>query len=138
MTLVRQNAARRSDPALRSDAELLARFAAGDADAARELAVRHLPRLLSFATRMLQGDRAEAEDVAQETMLRLWRIAPDWRAGEARVSTWLFRVAGNLCTDRLRRQGRRPAMALEEAAEPADGAPGAETRLIADQRLAAL
>jgi RNA polymerase sigma-70 factor (ECF subfamily) len=49
------------------------------------------------------GDMAEAEDVAQECFLRLWRTAPKWR-GEARVGTWLHRVAHNLCIDRLRRR----------------------------------
>ncbi|OIQ66991.1 ECF RNA polymerase sigma factor SigE [mine drainage metagenome] len=51
-------------------------------------------------------------------MLRLWRIAPEWRQGEAQVSTWLYRVTTNLCTDRLRR--KRP-LALETAPEVEDG-----------------
>ena len=50
------------------------------------------------------GDAAEAEDVTQETMLRLWRIAPDWQADRAALGTWLYRVASNLCIDRLRRR----------------------------------
>jgi hypothetical protein len=74
------------------DEALLVLYANGDPAAARELAARHLPRVMGFAARMLGGDRAEAEDVAQEAMLRLWRIAPDWRQGEAKVSTWLYRV----------------------------------------------
>ena len=68
-----------------TDAELLARYAAGEQAAARALTFRHAPRLLALARRML-GDAAEAEDVAQETLLRLWKIAPDWR-DEARLST---------------------------------------------------
>lgn len=138
MTLARQATAPLSDTGPGGDAALLARYARGDASAARELAGRHLPRLLSYAARMLQGDRAEAEDVAQEAMLRLWRIAPDWREGEAQVGTWLYRVAANLCTDRLRRRGRRGAVALDDAPEPADEAPGAEARLMAEDRMAAL
>ena len=58
------------------DEALLVLYANGDPLAARELAARYLPRVMGFATRMLSGDRAEAEDVAQEAMLRLWRIAP--------------------------------------------------------------
>jgi len=48
--------------------------------------------VLSYAAR-LTGDAAEAEDVAQEAMLRLWRVAPDWRTGEAKVTTWLYQSA---------------------------------------------
>src|SRR5918997_4063532 len=84
-----------------TDAELLARYAGGDQSAARELTSRHAPRIFALARRML-ADAAEAEDVTQETMLRLWRIAPDWQ-DRAAVGTWLYRVASNLCIDRLRR-----------------------------------
>ncbi|HMO09535.1 MAG TPA: RNA polymerase sigma factor [Paracoccaceae bacterium] len=125
-------------PAAPADAALLAAYARGDAAAARMLALRHLPRLVGYATRILGGDRAEAEDVAQEAMLRLWRIAPDWRDGEAEVSTWLYRVAANLCTDRLRRRMRRGGPGLDEVPEMPDGSPDIEARLIAGDRLAAL
>ncbi len=117
------------------DEALLARYGAGEALAARLLARRLLPRVLAVATRMLGGDRAEAEDVAQEAMLRLWRIAPDWRPGEARVSTWLYRVVVNLCTDRLRRARSAP---LDAVPEPADDAPGPLAGLAEADRLAAL
>lgn len=123
--------------ALAGDAVLLARYAAGDPAAARVLTHRHVPRALGYAARLL-GDAAEAEDVAQEAMLRLWRAAPGWRAGEAQLSTWLYRVVTNLCTDRLRSRRRRPAAPLEEAPEVADGARGAEAGLIAGDRMAAL
>lgn len=100
-----------------SDLDLLARYAAGDQSAARALTFRHAPRLLTLARRML-ADAAEAEDIAQETLLRLWKIAPEWR-DEAKLSTWLHRVASNLCVDRLRRRRER---ALDDAAEPPDEA----------------
>ena len=118
------------------DAALLARYARGDAAASRALTVRLVPRVHAQAFRML-GDRAEAEDVAQEAMMRLWRIAPDWRAGEAQVSTWLFRVVANLCTDRLRKRPRR-AVTLDEVAEPADPTPSVEAKMQTDARMAAL
>lgn len=92
----------RSEP---EQADLLARVARGDQQAAAHLTDLIAPRLLRFAARML-GDLAEAEDVTQEAMLRLWRMAPDWQDGGAQPATWVFRVAANLCTDRLRR--RRP------------------------------
>ncbi len=130
--------ARPDAPEELSDDQLLARYARGEALAARMLAERHLPRILSYAARVLRGDRAEAEDVAQEAMLRLWRIAPAWRPGEAAVSTWLYRVAANLCTDRLRRRGRRATADLDSAPEVADAAPSAVARLIGADRMAAL
>jgi len=90
--------------------------------------------LLGFAALML-ADRTEAEDVTQEAMLRLWRMAPGWQQGGARVSTWLYRVASNLCLDRLRKSRPR---GLEEVAEPEDAAPGAVARLIEADRMLAL
>ncbi|WP_175689916.1 RNA polymerase sigma factor [Burkholderia anthina] len=95
------------------DAELVARVGARDASAVRVLVARKLPRLLALATRML-GDRTEAEDVAQETFLRIWHHAPRWREGEARFDTWLHRVVLNLCYDRLRGRREEPVDTLPE------------------------
>jgi RNA polymerase sigma factor (sigma-70 family) len=120
------------------DEALLVLYANGDTFAARELTERHLPRVLGFAARMLGGDRAEAEEVAQEAMLRLWRIAPEWRSGEAKVSTWLYRVVTNLCTDRLRGKKRRRAVGLEDAPDVADGGRSVESVLVENDRMAAL
>lgn len=120
-----------------ADDTLLVLYANGDRDAARLLTQRLLPRLVSYAGRML-ADRSEAEDVAQDVMLRLWQMAPDWRQGEAKVSTWAYRVASNLCTDRLRARTRRRTSALDEVAEPEDGAASALTGLIEADRMAAL
>ena len=108
-----------------SDDALVARYAQGDQSAARALTARHLGRILALAYRML-GDRSEAEDVAQDAMLRLWKVAPDWQPGRAQVSTWLYRVASNLCIDRLRKAGRTD---LGEVPEQADDRPGAEDAL---------
>lgn len=99
------------------EATLLRLYADGDPRAAGRLADALLPPVLRYAQRML-SDAAEAEDVAQEAMMRLWRIAPEWRSGEARVSTWLYRVTTNLCLDRLRRKG--PDSGLDEVDEPVD------------------
>lgn len=118
-----------------SDEALLIAFGNGDADAARALTLRLTPRVLGFATRMLGGDRAEAEDVAQEAMLRLWKIAPDWRQGEAKVTTWLYRVVSNLCTDRLR---RKRGVGIDTIPEPEDDAPGAEAQMLQAARAQAL
>lgn len=118
-----------------TDEALLAAYAKGEARAARALTLRLGPRVFGHALR-LTGNRAEAEDITQEALLRLWRQAPDWRPGEARVSTWLYRVTGNLCIDRAR--ARRPSVALDAVAEPADGAPQAADRMQDAARMAAL
>ncbi|RMH48673.1 MAG: RNA polymerase sigma factor [Alphaproteobacteria bacterium] len=125
-----------SESEAEEDAALLAAYARGDIAAARILTERHAGRCLALARRML-GDPAEAEDVAQEAMLRLWRIAPQWRAGEARVSTWLWRVTANLCTDRLRRRRGR-MVDIDSVPEPADGRPSAQARLESEERRAAV
>ncbi|NPD15692.1 RNA polymerase sigma factor [Xinfangfangia sp. D13-10-4-6] len=131
-------------PCQDEEALLLARYASGDAEAARLLTALLLPRLLAFASRMCGGDRAEAEDIAQEAMFRLWRAAPGWREGEARVSTWAYQVVSNLATDRYRSRKRRERhtggtpLELTDAPDAADPGPGAEAQLIAAQRMAAL
>jgi len=117
-----------------ADADLLARYANGDEAAARLLSARLSPRAYAHAARVL-GDAAEAEDVTQEAMLRLWKKAPDWDAGRAQAATWVYRVVANLCTDRLR---VRQVDTLDEMNEPADTAPSAEGRLQADARHDAL
>ncbi len=88
-----------SDP----DAKLVADVAAGDVRAMRALVEAKLPRIMALASRML-GDPVEAEDVAQETFLRIWKQAGTWRQGAARFDTWIHRVALNLCYDRLRKR----------------------------------
>jgi RNA polymerase sigma-70 factor (ECF subfamily) len=125
-----------SDPvSADNDALLLARFAVGDQGAARILTDRLLPGVMRQAWRIL-GDEAEAEDVAQDAMLRLWRQAGDWRAGEARISTWLYRVTHNLCIDRIRK--RRPMSDIENVAEPHDPAPSVLERLANSEESRAL
>lgn len=116
------------------DEALLVLYANGDQAAAKALVMRLTPRVLGYATRLL-NDRTEAEDVAQEAMLRLWKIAPDWRQGEAKVTTWLYRVVTNLCTDRLR---KKRGVALDAIAEPADGRASVTEDMIAAERAAAL
>jgi RNA polymerase sigma-70 factor (ECF subfamily) len=108
-----------------ADADLLARYAAGDGAAARLLAARLSPRAYAHAYRVL-GDSAEAEDVTQEAMLRLWKQAADWDGARAQASTWLYRVVANLCADRLRRRRTEP---LDEANAPADPARSVEAQL---------
>lgn len=99
------------------DADLVARVGEQDPAAVRTLVSRKLPRLLALATRML-GDRMEAEDVAQEAFVRIWKQAPHWKEGEARFDTWIHRVALNLCYDRLRGRREDPVADLPDEADP--------------------
>ena len=78
-------------------------MAGGDAGAYRKLADRHLTPILRYSTRML-GNADDAEDAAQETFLRLWQHAARYEPRDSKPSTWLYRIAHNLCVDRLRRR----------------------------------
>lgn len=102
------------------DAHLLARLARADAGAFRALVDRHLSHVLAVARRMLRDD-AEAEDVAQEALVRLWRNAASLELGPGGLRPWLTRVTSNLCIDRMR--ASRNTSVVEEVPErpvPAD------------------
>ncbi len=116
------------------DAELLARFSKGDRAAALALTSRLAPVVFAQAFRML-GDRAEAEDVTQESLLRLWKAAPGWDATRAKITTWLYRVTSNLCIDCLRKSNRNSG---DEVPEVADETPGIDRKLQATARAQAL
>jgi len=112
-----------------SDEQLMLRIAGGDESAFRTLARRCVPSIIGLARRML-GNSADAEEVAQEAMLRVWINAPRWRP-EARFRTWLYRVVVNLCLNRKR---RAPFADLESIGEVADLRPDAVTQLEREQR----
>lgn len=82
------------------DAQLVARSLACDHEAFGKLAERHATSIVNLAYRML-GNRAEAEDLAQETFLAAFKALPTFRA-DAKFSTWLYRIASNKCKDWLR------------------------------------
>ena len=109
------------------DGDLVNRVARGDPAAIQALVARKLPRMLNLAQRML-GDPAEAEDVAQEAMLRAWKQAPRWTPGQAKFDTWLHRVGLNLCYDRLR---KRREVAVETVPDQIDPGPAPDRGLIA-------
>jgi len=128
------------DDSAAADGELMERVAAGDEAAARLLVERHLPRALGLAHRML-GNRAAAEDAAQEAFLRLWKQTGRWRP-EARVSTWLYKVVQNICLDELRRPMKNIGEVSPEHPDPAAG-PGearqrGEVAALVEAALAAL
>lgn len=107
------------------DDALVARVALRDAAAFRALVDAHAGVPHRIAWRMI-GDAAEAEDIAQEALLRLWDHAPRWRSGGSGVAAWLTRVAVNLSLDRLR---RRKFASTAEPPERADEAPLADAVL---------
>lgn len=102
------------------EALLVSRVGEGEVAAYRELVRRYAAKLLRFAERLLR-DAGEAEDVVQETFLRLWQHARDY-SPQARVTTWLHRIAHNLAVDRLRARGRLKPL-LDEDAMPESTTP---------------
>ena len=110
------------------DLDEIARAAAGDASAQSALVNRHMPIIFRVSYRMLQ-DRAEAEDVTQETFLRLWKALPDWQP-KAKLSTWACTVALNLSRDRLRK--KKPVL-MDELPEHIDPGLRPEQALASDQ-----
>ncbi|MBL4739796.1 MAG: RNA polymerase sigma factor [Sneathiella sp.] len=107
---------RHSTP-IESDAALMKQVADGNMVACRTLAARHLDHAYGLAFRVI-GDKGYAEDIAQESFLRLWKIAPKWHPS-AQIKTWLFRVIHNLCIDRLRKENRYSGTEIPEIIDPA-------------------
>lgn len=98
-----------------SELDEITRAAAGDRLAQAALVNRTMPVIFRVAYRIL-GDRAEAEDVTQETFLRAWKVLPDWQP-MAKFTTWACTVATNLARDRLRR--KKPVL-MDELPERID------------------
>jgi RNA polymerase sigma-70 factor, ECF subfamily len=110
-----------------SDEDLLARTASGDHRAFRPLVARHMGR----ATRLAQtivGNPSDADDIAQDAFLRVWRRAESFDPDVARFTTWLHRIVVNLAIDRARRP---PAEPLELAEGIPSNEPSALVGLIA-------
>ena len=99
------------------DEDLVRRVGQGDPAAIQAMVARKLPRMLALANRLL-GDAVEAEDVAQEAMLRAWKQAPKWKPGQAKFDTWLHRVGLNLCYDRLRKRREIPTETPPDRPDP--------------------
>jgi len=114
------------DVDLDRDRALVERCQAGDSAAFGNLYARYYERLLRFCLRRL-NDRHEAEDAAQEAFARAWKALPQF-AGERRFYPWLTVIAGNICTDMLRRRSRStPTDDLELTAHQPVGGGASET-----------
>ncbi len=116
-----------------NELDQITRAAAGDRAAQAALVNRTMPIIFRVAYRML-GDRAEAEDITQETFLRAWKALPDWQP-RAKFSTWACTVALNLCRDRLRK--KKPLL-MERLPESVDSAPRPDQELATRQALAGI
>jgi RNA polymerase sigma-70 factor (ECF subfamily) len=90
-----------------SDRELIARAGSGDQDAFARLVARHQVRVFGLAYRFTR-DRQDAEELAQEIFLRAWRHARAFR-GESAFSTWLYRLAVNVCLNHRQAKRSRPS-----------------------------
>ena len=120
-TLAPDNPPVAADIVFDEDSELLDRLATGDEAAFRTLVERHIDRAYAIALRII-GNAADAEDVVQDTMLKIWSHRGRWQHGRAKFSTWLYRVISNRCID-LRRKPRTEN--VEAVPEVADGQPDA-------------
>ena len=104
-----------STQAERDDAELVAASKAGDQDAFAQLVLRHQRRVFNLVFRMLQ-QYEEANEVTQETFFAAWQGLPSFR-GDARFSTWLYRIAYNCCLKQLEQRKRDSALQTAIQAE---------------------
>ena len=98
-----------------TDEELVERSRSGDADSFNQLILRWERPIYALAYRVIGRDE-DARDVCQETFLRAFRALPGFK-GQAKFSSWLYRIALNLCRDWIRRQKRTPVVAMPEGVD---------------------
>lgn len=88
-----------------TDDELMNAICNGDQSAYKTVVKQHLPAISHYAFRLL-GNKKDTEDITQETFLKLWLNANSWRPDKGKVTTWLHRIAHNLCIDYLRKHSK--------------------------------
>ena len=101
-----------------TDEELVTRSRGGDLDSFNQLILRWERPIYALAYRVI-GREEDARDVCQETFLRAFRALPGFK-GQAKFSSWLYRIALNLCRDWIRRQRRAPTVQLPEGVDPTE------------------
>ena len=94
----------------------MARIKEGDMDALRDLIEAHQHRVIGTVAKML-GDEADAEDIAQQVFVRLWKSAGRYEP-TAKFTTWLYKITRNLVFNELRRRKRHPARSLDQPLDP--------------------
>ena len=117
---------------LESDVYLVERALDGDIVGFEKLVSRYQNKLLGYVARMTNGDRDEAEDIDQEAFIKAYRSLDGFR-GQSSFSTWIYKIATNLCIDHARARKRRPQQAYS-LDEPFDKEEDAGGREIADDR----
>jgi len=116
------------------DEALLARIAKDDTTAYATLVDRYLPRLWRIGVSVLCHE-AEAEDVVQEVLLTVWQNRHNWKAGDTKFSTWVYRVTLNRCIDIKRR--RRPTTGIETISDIMPAGTATADKLMADRQQSA-
>ena len=94
---------------------LMLRVRDGDIDAFEELVEIHQNSVIGTVAKML-GSPTEAEDIAQQVFVRVWKSAPNYEP-RAKFTTWLFTITRNLVFNEVRRRKRKPAVSMEEREE---------------------
>ncbi|MFC1718252.1 RNA polymerase sigma factor [Candidatus Poribacteria bacterium] len=97
-----------------SDCELMERLKDGDMSAFDLIVQRYKASLINFAYRFV-GDQETAEDLAQETFIRIYKNAGRYRSDMAELRTWMYRIAANLCKNELRSRSRRSKILVNTA-----------------------
>ena len=126
------------------DLRWMERIKTGDEDALRELIETHQHRIIGTIAKML-GDEGEAEDIAQQVFVRVWKSAPRWQP-TAKVTTWLYKITRNLVFNEVRRRKRHPVQSLDATLSDDDrpqqiadpGVKAADTALLDDEMQAAI
>lgn len=103
------------DDASDVDFALMARIGAGDHEAFRQLVERHQHAVVGTVAKML-GNIHDAEDIAQQVFLRIWRNARRYQP-DAKFTTWLYTITRNLVFNETRRRGRKKEVSADEREE---------------------
>ncbi len=107
------------------DRALMERIVARDSDAFATLAERHAAVALGLAQRIVRNT-ADAEDVVQESLARLWMFADRWNPDTARFSSWFYRIVTNQAISRIR---KKTTDSIDSVDEPSDNSPGPDDQI---------